>query len=112
MLRKMIFIPFLFLAFSLLMASPEAQQKIYLPTITKDAAPGLAIPPGHPRLLFSTPALLSQARLWFSTTYGAGGFTPSDPIDYAFSYLMTGNTAHAQVAIAWLMAIPHPGQDA
>ena len=72
---------------------------------------GLAIPAGHPRLLFSSPALLTQARQWFSTTYGVGGFTPDSHIDYAFSYLMTGNTAHAQVAITWLMAIPHPGQD-
>lgn len=72
---------------------------------------GLDIPIGHPRLLFSTPALLAQARQWFSTTYGGGGFTLDGPIDYAFSYLMTGNTAHAQVAINWLMAIPHPAQD-
>lgn len=87
-------------------------------SITVSAAPpppNLDIPAGHPRLLFSTPALLAQARQWFTATYGAdgNGFTldPDNPIDYAFSYLMTGNTANAQFAINWLMALPHPGQD-
>lgn len=81
-------------------------------TVTAPVPPSnLAIPSSHPRLLFSTPGLLARARSWFSSTYGLGGFIPEAPVDYAFSYLMTGNAAHAQQAIAWLMAIPPPGQD-
>ncbi len=61
---------------------------------------GLTIPAGHPRL-WLTPDRLAQAKTW----YAAHPFTPSpsDPLQSAFAYQLTGKAAYAQNAVTQLM---------
>lgn len=80
----------------------------------------IEIPAGHPRLWFSTPNLLDQAKQKFAAMYGADGanYKPDDedPQQLAFGYLMTHNKTWGDKAIAWALTIedskiddPDPG---
>jgi hypothetical protein len=77
--------------------APEQAIERYTAAIT------LSIPSGRPRLFFSDPNRLAQARAWATST----GFTPnaSDPEELALHYLLTGNTTSARTAINQLMAL-------
>jgi hypothetical protein len=61
----------------------------------------LVIPTGRPRIWFTSESL-PAARTWAETT----GWTPGDaPLEKAMSYLLTGNAAHGDEAIAFLMGV-------
>ncbi len=77
------------------------------------AATSFEVPTTRPRLWFSTPTALTQARRWFAEKHPGSSYAPRDDDvrANAFAYLMTGNTAWSQRAISWLMAFTVPGGD-
>jgi hypothetical protein len=79
---------------------PETGIELY------QGAATLSIPSGRPRLFFSDPARLAQARAWAQST----NFTPNtaDAEELALHYLLRDNVASARSAIDKLMALQIP----
>lgn len=67
--------------------------------------PPYKVPPTHPTLIFTDPAVQAKAKAWFNATFSNGtSFNPKDEEldEWAFGYLMTNREEFADKLRVWL----------